>query len=144
MSSLDPRGQLPSAREHRTAIRLLVAGLVSVSLVLSMSAIPSVAEEVTPPAEPVPAQTVPVEAPPVETPLVEVVTPPSVMPTSIGSWCTALFPMSVKKQRTEAQLLMNGTVDMGKGGVYKLSQQPNWRAQASADLSGNRHIHSLD
>jgi Heparinase II/III-like protein len=139
MSPLDPRGQLPSAREHRTATRLLVAGLVSASLVLSMTAIPSVAEEVAPPVEAPQIESPQIESPPVQAP-----TAPPPMPTSIGSWCTALFPMSVKKQRTEAQLLMNGTVDLGKGGTYTLSQRPNWRPQASADLSGNRHIHSLD
>jgi len=55
-----------------------------------------------------------------------------------------LFPMSVKKQRTEAKMLMAGKVDLGKGGTYTLTQNPNWRSQSSADLSGNRHINSLD
>ena len=43
--------------------------------------------------------------------------------------------MSVKKQRTEAKMLMAGKVDLGKGGTYTLTQNPNWRSQSSADLS---------
>lgn len=67
------------------------------------------------------------------------------MPTALGSWCTALFPpMRPKAQRDEARALLAGTVDMGNGGTYKLTERPNWRPQAGTDTSGDRHVHSLD
>ncbi|MEZ7932936.1 MAG: hypothetical protein QMB69_04820, partial [Candidatus Nanopelagicales bacterium] len=68
---------------------------------------------------------------------------PPVMPTALGSWCTSLFPMSVKKQRNRARALMVGKVNLDKGGTYSLTENPDWRPQSSADLSGNRHINSL-
>ncbi len=140
MFTLGPRGHLPSARARRTPLGVVAAGLVSASLVLTLGAVPSAAEDVIPPAE-TPALEVPVEAPPVEAPPAEA---PPAMPTTLGSWCTTLFPLSVKKQRVGAQQLMGGKVDLGKGGTYTLTEHPNWRAQSTADLSGNRHVNSLD
>ena len=121
---------------HMLPHRFLVTGAVSAALVLSVTAVPVTAEEVVP-VEPAPVEVAPVEPAPVE------VAPPA-MPAALGSWCTTLFPMSVKKQRTEAQALMAGKVDLGKGGRYTLTEHPNWRPQSTADLSGNRHVHSLD
>ena len=115
--------------------RFLVAGAVSAALIFTVTAVPVTAEEVTPPAvEPAPLPPVPDEPVPA----------PPVMPAALGSWCTTLFPMSVSKQRTRAQALMGGKVDLGKGGSYTLRERPNWRPQSTADLSGNRHINSLD
>ena len=39
---------------------------------------------------------------------------------------------------------MGGTVNMGKGGTYRLAARPDWRPQAGTDTSGDRHVHSLD
>ena len=71
--------------------------------------------------------------------------PPLTMPTALGSWCTALFPPdTVKKERKKAQNLMNGHVQLSKGGTYYLTEHPNWRPQAGTDTSGDRHVNSLD
>lgn len=138
MYSLRPGGRLLPARA--------VTALVGSALVLSSMAFSTVsiasAEEV-PVSDPAVSEPVPDPAAPAPAPAAPAPVPP-VMPTELGSWCTALFPMSKKKQRTEAKLLMNGKVDLGKGGTYTLTQNPNWRAQSTADLSGNRHINSLD
>ncbi|MCH9829994.1 MAG: hypothetical protein K0U31_00170, partial [Actinomycetia bacterium] len=119
MWSLRPRGRLLPARTT-TFVVCAAIGLSTLGSVVHAEEVPG-----TPPVAP---------APP---------TPPT-LPTQLGSWCTSLFPMSVKKQRTEAKMLMAGKVDLGKGGTYTLTQNPNWRSQSSADLSGNRHINSLD
>lgn len=129
MWSLRPRGRLLPAR----TTTVMVCGALSVATFGSAAYAEDAPAPVPAPvvtAEPVPA--------PAPTPA-----PPSV-PTSLGTWCTSLFPMSVSKQRTKAQALMAGKVDLGKGGSYKLNEKPNWRSQSSADLSGNRHINSLD
>lgn len=124
MITLRPLGQLLPARARTS----LVCGILGVSLVVGGATSPTLAEEVPP----APTETVPVaDAPPA-------------MPTALGSWCTTLFPMSAKQQRSKAQQLMAGKVDLGKGGTYTLTERPNWRPQSSADLSGNRHVHSLD
>ncbi len=122
MRSLRPRGRLLPARTTT----------VVVGVAFSLLAFGPIAhaEEIPVPV-PTPVAPAPVPAPPI-------------MPTALGSWCTSLFPMSESKQRTKAQALMAGKVDLGKGGSYQLTENPNWRPQGSADLSGNRHINSLD
>ena len=127
MWSLRPRGRLLPARTTAVVVCAAVS-LATFGSVAHAEDIP-----VTPPAPVVTAEPAPVPAP-----------APPAMPTALGSWCTSLFPMSASKQRTKAQALMAGKVDLGKGGSYTLSQKPNWRSQSSADLSGNRHINSLD
>jgi len=73
------------------------------------------------------------------------VPPPLVMPAAIGSWCTALFPpLKPRTEKRLAQELMAGKVDMGDGGIYYISEHPNWRPQSGTDTSGDRHVHSLD
>jgi len=70
--------------------------------------------------------------------------PPLVMPAALGSWCETLYPpSSTKTEKRKAQELMAGKVDLGPGGVYYLSQRPNWRPQSGTDTSGDRHVHSL-
>jgi len=137
-------GQMFSLRPQS---RLLPAGTITtvVSAVVVVSLLgfaPTYAEDVPAPEGAITAEpAAPVDPAPVDP---APAPPPPAMPDSLGSWCTTLFPMSVKKQRTEARALMNGKVDMGKGGTYTISEHPNWKAQSSADLSGNRHINSLD
>ena len=118
MRSLRPKGRLLPARTTT----------VVVCAAICLSTLGSVAH-----AEDAPAPVeiaVPAPAPPVK-------------PTALGSWCTSLFPMSVKKQRNRARALMVGKVNLDKGGTYSLTENPDWRPQSSADLSGNRHINSL-
>jgi hypothetical protein len=126
MRSLRPKGRLLPARTTT----------VVVCAAICLSTLGSVAH-----AEDAPAPaSAPVPAP------VELAVPapaPPVMPTALGSWCTSLFPMSVKKQRNRARALMVGKVNLDKGGTYSLTENPDWRPQSSADLSGNRHINSL-
>lgn len=133
MLPLRPKGRLLPAR---TTTVVVCAALVLATFGSAANAEEVPAPEQTPvaTAEPAPAPTpepAPAPAPPV-------------MPTALGNWCTSLFPMSASKQRNKARALMAGKVDLGKGGTYTLTQNPNWRAQSSADLSGNRHINSLD
>ena len=126
MRSLRPKGRLLPARTTT----------VVVCAAICLSTLGSVAHAEDAPA-PAPA---PVPAP------VELAVPapaPPVMPSALGSWCTSLFPMSVKKQRNRARALMVGKVNLDKGGTYSLTENPDWRPQSSADLSGNRHINSL-
>ncbi len=145
------RGQGRSA-----GLTLVVAGATALALLLSPVAqaadgdpvpvdTPAPVDPSAPPADPnaVPADP---NAPPVEPPAPDpAVPPPLVMPTELGSWCTALFPPSKpKKERRLARELMAGKVDMGNGGTYYLSEHPNWRPQSGTDTSGDRHVHSLD
>ncbi len=66
------------------------------------------------------------------------------MPTSLGSWCTALFPpTNTSTERQLAQGLLSGTAKLGNGGTYQLSEHPNWAPQSTADTSGNRNVNSL-
>ena len=96
---------------------------------------PAPAPSASTPAAPAPTESAPTPAAPA----------PLVMPTSLGSWCTALFPQRKPgAQRAKARAIMAGTVDMGKGGTYKLAERPNWRPQSGTDTSGDRHVHSLD
>lgn len=105
-----------------------ITGLVAALTIGLLVAAPVGAEEVPP--------TPPVEAQPV---------PPAPLPTEIGSICQALLPPKRPAlQRDRARELMQGYVDLGKGGNYQLGERPNWRPQRSADTSGNRHIHSLN
>ena len=102
------------------------------------------------PAEPLPLPTEPLPAPvdpaPVDpAPVVPVEPPPIVLPAALGSWCEALYPpQRPKVEKRKAWELMRGTVDMGNGGTYYLSEHPNWRPQSGTDTSGDRHVHSLD
>lgn len=94
-------------------------------------------------AEDAPAEPAPAEAPPAEVPAPAVA--PLAMPTALGSWCTALFPpQKPRTQRKKARQIMAGTVNMGNGGTYILSEHPNWKPQSGTDTSGDRHVHSLD
>ena len=134
---------------------LAVAGATSLALLLSPVAVaaegdPAPAETATPtvPAESAPPATTD-PAPPAQTPAPsptpEPTAPPLVMPTALGSWCTALFPpLKPRNERRKAQELLAGKVDMGDGGTYYLSEHPNWRPQSGTDTSGDRHVHSLD
>jgi hypothetical protein len=105
---------------------------------------PPATDPAPPAADPSPPATDPV--PPTEpAPPAEPTPPPFVMPAALGSWCTALFPpLKPRNERRKAQELMAGKVDMGPGGVYYLSERPNWRPQSGTDTSGDRHVHSLD
>ena len=118
MRSLRPKGRLLPART--------TTFVVCAAICLSTRGSVAHAEDSPAPAEPA----VPAPAPPA-------------MPMALGSWCTSLFPMSVKKQRNRARALMVGKVNLDKGGTYSLTENPDWRPQSSADLSGNRHINSL-
>ncbi len=129
MWSLRPRGRLLPART--------TTSVVCAAFFLSVFGSSAHAEDLPVPEPTTPATTTP-SAPVPPAPA------PPVMPAALGSWCTSLFPMSVEKQRTQAQALLAGRVDLGKGGTYTLTENPNWRAQSSADLSGNRHINSLN
>lgn len=67
------------------------------------------------------------------------------MPTSVGSWCTTLFGASaVTGSAVKADQLMAGQADMGQGGVYQLTEHPNWKPQKGTDTSGDRHVNSLN
>ena len=133
----------------------MVAGATVLSLLVGPAA--QAAEGDPAPADPA-APTAPGDpAPPVDpnapvTPTPEptpapdpAVPPPLVMPAAIGSWCTALFPpLKPRTEKRLAQELMAGKVDMGDGGIYYISEHPNWRPQSGTDTSGDRHVHSLD
>ena len=131
MWSLRPRGRLLPARTTTFVVCAAIA-MSTLGSVAHAEEVPGTPQTPAATPEVIPAPVAP--APPA----------PPTLPTQLGSWCTSLFPMSVKKQRTEAKMLMAGKVDLGKGGTYTLTQNPNWRSQSSADLSGNRHINSLD
>lgn len=93
--------------------------------------------------DPVPAPTATPSPTPTPTPE-PAPAPTYVMPTALGSWCTALFPpKSTRTERRKAQELLAGTADMGDGGVYYLTEHPNWKPQSGTDTSGDRHVHSL-
>jgi len=68
------------------------------------------------------------------------------MPTALGSWCRTIFPQtSAAAERVAAQkLLSTGTINLGKGGTYQLTEHPNWRPQSTSDTSGDRHVNSLN
>ena len=67
------------------------------------------------------------------------------MPTSIGSWCTTLFGASaVAGSAAKADALMAGRADTGQGGIYLLSEHPDWKPQKGTDTSGDRHANSLN
>ena len=127
-----------------------VAGVAVLSLLLGPVA--QAADGDPAPAEPAPTEPAPTEPAPTEPaptepapPADPAAPPPLVMPTELGSWCTTLFPpMKTKKERRLAQELMAGKVDMDNGGVYYLSEHPNWKPQSGTDTSGDRHVHSLD
>ena len=126
-----------------------VLGVWSASLLaLGLLAPAANSEDVAPTPSPTPTATAPAESPaePAPTPTPSASTPPPlVMPTAVGSWCTALFPPgSENAQKRKAKQLMAGIVDMGDGGTYRLSEHPNWRPQSGTDTSGDRHVHSLD
>jgi hypothetical protein len=130
---------LQMRRRARGAAGRALVGAALLAL-LATPAVPAAAEE-TPPAapatDPAAAPADPSAAPAAPAPLV--------MPTALGSWCTALFPaMKPKAQRNEARALLAGTVDMGNGGTYQLAERPNWKPQSGTDTSGDRHVHSLD
>ena len=163
---------LRTGRDHRrrsAGLTLLVAG--STALALFLSPLAQAAEgdpvptDTTVPADPtVPVDPAPVDpnapvdpsvpvdpnapvdpAIPVPPPVDPEAPPPLVMPAALGSWCETLFPSQKPGvERRKAKALMAGTVNMGKGGTYYLSQHPNWRPQSGTDTSGDRHIHSLD
>ena len=109
------------------------------------------AEPLPLPTEPLPAPVDPAPVAPVDpapvdpAPVVPVEPPPIVLPAALGSWCEALYPpQRPKVEKRKAWELMRGTVDMGNGGTYYLSEHPNWRPQSGTDTSGDRHVHSLD
>jgi hypothetical protein len=111
----------------------LLAGLATAVTLGSLAAAPAQAQD------PAPA---PEGAAPIEQPVAQ---PPQPLPTEIGSVCLTLDPPKRPTlQRARAQELMQGYVDLGKGGSYRLGERPNWRPQRTADTSGNRHIHSLN
>jgi len=141
---------LHTGRGHRRSAgwTVAVAGFVVLSLLAGPAA---QADEPVPepiPGEPIPGEPVPEPIPGEPVPAPAPVAPapaPLVMPTALGSWCTSLIPPKrPKKERTLAQNLMAGKVDMGKGGTYYLSERPNWRPQSGTDTSGDRHVNSLD
>ena len=72
--------------------------------------------------------------------------PPIVMPTALGSWCRTIFPQtSPGAERVAAQqLLSTGTINLGHGGTYHLTEHPDWKPQATSDTSGDRHVNSLN
>ena len=106
------------------------------SVTLTPSATPSLTPSVTPSA------TAPVSPMPTATPSA----PPILMPTALGSWCRTIFPQtSAAAERVAAQaLLSTGTINLGKGGTYRLTEHPDWKPQASSDTSGDRHVNSLN
>ncbi len=111
----------------------VVVGAVALSLLISPIA---QADDATP----TPAPTVPAVPTPAPTP----VPVPVVLPAELGSWCLSLFPpFSTRTEKRKAQELMAGRADMGDGGVYLLSEHPNWNPQSGTDTSGDRHAHSL-
>lgn len=115
----------------RMRTTLVLATATALSLGMLWSA-PVGAEEAVPPSGGAPE-------PPTEA------APPPALPTEIGSICLALQPPKRPGlQRDKARELMQGYVDLGKGGSYRLEERPSWRPQSSADTSGNRHIHSLN
>ena len=78
-----------------------------------------------------------------DTPPATPVPPP--LPTELGSWCTTLFPVQPTSiERTKAQALMGGKATMSLGGIYTLTEHPNWKPQGATDTSGDRHVHSLN
>ena len=71
--------------------------------------------------------------------------PPLVMPTQMGSWCAAFFPVtSMAKERKQANQVMAGRATVSKGGIYQLSEHPDWQPQPGTDTSGDRHVNSLN
>ncbi len=116
----------------------VVVGVVAMGLLLSPVA---QADDVTP--TPAPTET---PAPtPVPAPVPTPAPVPFVMPAALGSWCETLFPpFKTKTEKRKAQELMAGKADMGPGGVYYLSEHPNWKPQSGTDTSGDRHVHSLN
>lgn len=109
---------------------LAIGGLVAALTLGLLVSAPVEADETAPVPPPV------TDAPP---------DPPAPLPTDIGSICNALLPPKRPAlQRDRARELMQGFVDLGKGGTYQLGERPNWRPQRTADTSGNRHIHSLN
>lgn len=125
----------------------MVAALV-VALAGTFLAPVSVAQDATPSPSPSPSS---VSTPatsdassPTATPSPEPTLPPLVMPTELGSWCQALFPPgSAQAEKKKAREIFGGSVDMGNGGIYRLSERPNWKPQSGTDTSGDRHVHSL-
>ena len=73
-----------------------------------------------------------------------IIPPPLTMPTAMGSWCDAFFPVtSPAKERKLAAQLMAGRAVMSNGGIYQLTEHPDWQPQRGTDTSGDRHVHSL-
>ena len=72
--------------------------------------------------------------------------PPVLMPTALGSWCRTIFPQtSAAAERVAAQgLLSTGTINLGHGGTYHLTEHPDWKPQSTSDTSGDRHVNSLN
>jgi hypothetical protein len=127
---------LRTGRGHQRSAGLtfVVVGCVAMALLLSPVA---QADDVAPIPPPV--------ATPEPTPVPAPVPAPVVLPTALGSWCETLFPpYKPKTEKRKAQELMAGKADMGPGGVYYLSEHPNWKPQSGTDTSGDRHVHSLD
>ncbi len=66
------------------------------------------------------------------------------IPPAVGSWCTTLFGANAATGSAQkAADLMAGKADMGQGGIYTLTEHPNWKPQAGTDTSGDRHVNSL-
>jgi len=67
-----------------------------------------------------------------------------ITPLTAGQWCSLVRPDNGDTDAKRAEQLMNGTVDLGKFGSYSLTKNPDWSAQPTADLSGNREVASLN
>jgi hypothetical protein len=66
-----------------------------------------------------------------------------ISPLSAGQWCSVVRP-DLEADSKRAEQVMNGIVDLGKFGSYALPKDPDWTHQRTADLSGNREMHSLN
>jgi len=129
----------------------LVAALGAATVALSLVASPAAGTradltprvDVTESGSATPTPTATPTATATDTPPAAPVPPP--LPTELGSWCTALFPLQPTSiERTKAQALMGGQATMSLGGMYTLTEHPNWKPQRATDTSGDRHVHSLN
>ena len=133
-------------RRRSAGLTLVVAGATAFAVVLGPLAYAAEGDPVpapTPTETPAPVAPTDPAAPVAPAPDPNA-PPPLVMPAALGSWCEVLFPAqkpSVEKRK--AQELMAGKVDLGNGGTYYLSENPNWQPQSGTDTSGDRHAHSL-
>lgn len=63
--------------------------------------------------------------------------------TAALAWCD-LMRAPTSADPVLAQGLMEGRLDLGRYGTYRLDADPDWAPQPTADTAGNRHVASLD